>query len=170
MDNAEVGGNRGNFAEGREVFGSFDSFEKAFEGNEGKERREEMGGIATSEMMQEMFDEDNKSGVIEAPAAELGGSQVVEEELKPLAADGTTEGKMGRLAVSLMGDKIDEKSLAELARQVDELSDDPYKLDNFKNRVLSDSVRDSYGRMIGNDDIGEIQAEEQRAKQDGGLK
>lgn len=166
MDNAEVGGNSGNFAENREVFGSFDSFEKAFETKNSGERQKDLGEIATSEMMQEMFDEGDKKDAVQVS----GDTQIVEEELKPLAADGTTEGKMGKLAVSLMGDKIDEKSLEELAKQVDELSNNPYQLDNFKNRVLSDSIRDSYGRMIGNDDNGEIQAEEQKLRQAGGTK
>ena len=168
MDNSDLGGNRGSFTERREVFGTPESFEKAFETDkrDNKETKRSLG--ETAGVMQEIFGEQGETEAQkdqvnkpEFDIPETPGMMPV-PEIKPLANDGTTEGKRGRAVVSLGGERVDAESLELLNREVEKLSDKPYELDNLKNEALSDSLRNSFGRMIGNDDIGEIQAEAKR--------
>lgn len=172
MDNSDLGGNRGSFTERREIFGTPESFEKAFETNKKNSRETEKSLGETAGVMQEIFGEQREA---EAQKEEIEQTEPVFDipdapgmmpvpEIKPLAEDGTTEGVKGHAVVALGGERVDAESLEMLNREVEKLADKPYELDNLKNRALSDSLRNSFGRMIGNDDIGEIQAETKRGE------
>ena len=147
MDNAYEGGIGGSSAGEAEVFGTPESFEQAFAPE--SEQRDVEAEVKRS------FGE--VSMKIPEVGEMPGGEPAI--EVKPLVADGSTEGKLGRIAVSLTGDVMDKESEKQVHEKISELKKNPYELSNYRDEEMADSLRDNFGRIFGNDDIGEIQAE-----------
>ena len=84
------------------------------------------------------------------------------EELRPLIADGTTEKKLGKIGVSLVGEGVDAVGISEVVKEIENrpLSEQSAARDSASAKL----IYANFGRMIGNDDIGEIQAEESALK------
>lgn len=72
-------------------------------------------------------------------------------EMKPLAADGSTERKMGSLALKLSGEELDEASEKEMKQKITELKDNPYELQNYRDEAMTEFLRGSFGRIFGDD-------------------
>ena len=161
MDNANVGGNGGNFAEEQGTFGTPESFEQAFEVGDRAEVNKGLGEAASSEVMREIFGEQE----LESPQKfELPDKpeMMPVPEAKPLIADGTTEKKVGKIGVSLVGDKVDMEGVSAEVKRIKELP--LYEQSAARDEASAKMIYANFGRMIGNDDIGEIQAEEQRRR------
>ena len=159
MDNPEVGGNRGDFGEVQNTLNSPETFNEMFDGKQGGEVDKKLGETASSEMMNEIFD-----GFEGQKQEEFGLPDVPEmmpaAEIKPLIADGTTEKKLGKIGVSLVGEKVDTEGIAAEVKKIKELP--LYEQSAARDEASAKMIYANFGRMIGNDDIGEIQAEEQR--------
>lgn len=177
MDNANAGGDRGDFAEGQGVFGTPESFEKAFETTGHKEANRGIGEAAASEALREVFGEqevgDEKNfespNVLEGAQApettltsemKLANEITLAPEIKPLIADGKTEKKLGKIGVSLVGEKVDAEGVSAEVKKIKALP--LYEQSAARDEASAKMIYANFGRMVGNDDIGEIQAEEQR--------
>ena len=79
---------------------------------------------------------------------------------QPLSVDGSTEGKRQKTTLELSGEIIDKKSEKHLRDAISDLGKKPYELANYRDEAMAESLRSNFGRIFGNDDIGEIQAEE----------
>ena len=79
---------------------------------------------------------------------------------QPLSVDGSTEGKHQKTTLELSGEIIDKKSEKHLRDAISDLGKKPYELANYRDEAMAESLRSNFGRIFGNDDIGEIQAEE----------
>lgn len=172
MDNLEVGGNRSDFI-GDAAPNSFDvalepgqekNSEQLIErtdakaegvkmGTENVETERELGEIAAAKAMEEVL-------------GEIGGNteedNVEATEMKPLIADGTTEKKLGKIGISLVGDKVDVEGVSTEVKKIKSLP--LYEQVNAMNEATDKAIYANFGWMIGNDDIGEIQAEENAEK------
>lgn len=81
------------------------------------------------------------------------------QESRPLAMDGSTEGKLGKIAVDLSGGVIDKNTYKELEKSLDEFKSETgnktgYNLNGLSNRrdkLMAESLRESFGRIFGND-------------------
>ena len=71
-------------------------------------------------------------------------------EMKPLAADGSTEKKMGHIAVDLMGDVMDKVSEKQVREKLSEFKQKPYELNNYRDEEMVQSLRSNFGRIFGN--------------------
>lgn len=126
-----MGGNRGTFSGGQpEVFGAPESFEKAF-------------ADAPA------FNAAPRPSVPEMPGLNTEANVSTTPEMRPLSADGSTEGKLGKLAVQLSGEVLDEASAKEVEHKIAELKDNPYELQNYRDEAMVESLRDSFGRIFG---------------------
>ena len=154
-----MGENSGNFAEKQGAFGAPESFEDAFETDNHAEANRGLGEAATSGVMKEIFGEQEQNNVenFELPDAP---EMMPAPEIKPLIADGTTEKKLGKIGVSLVGEKVDAEGVSAEVKRIKELP--LYEQSAARDEASAKMIYANFGRMIGNDDIGEIQAEEQR--------
>lgn len=178
MDNAEAGGNRGNFAENAgnfgtsEVFGTPESFEHAFETkqNIGELAVEAMGDApdSVSEVAPEKSKFDESTDWVNEIIAKAEANQAKNNgiEQRTLAEDGSTEGKIGKLAVKLSGDLMSEEDAKEVEKAIAEKGADLNSLDTYRNEKMVHSLLGTFGRIFGNDDVGEIQAEEHKREQE----
>ncbi|MBQ3326013.1 hypothetical protein IJG79_02625 [Candidatus Saccharibacteria bacterium] len=80
-------------------------------------------------------------------------------DTRPLSFDGSTEGKHQKTMLGISGEVIDKKSERELKEAINDLKKKPYELSNYRDEAMTESLRGNFGRIFGNDDIGEIQAE-----------
>lgn len=159
MDNANIGGREVDFAEGQAIFGTPESFEKAFETDNHTETSRGIGEAATDAALREIFEE-QESGESEKLAPSDVPVVASTPEIKPLIADGTTEKKLGKIGVSLVGEKVDAEGVSAEVKKIKELP--LYEQSAARDEASAKMIYANFGRMIGNDDIGEIQAEEQR--------
>ena len=138
-----MGGNRGTFNDGQpEVFGTPDSFEKAFSDAPAFRGVEQEGAP-------EFNANPNLMNAKEAPNIGMENQDAL--GMKPLAMDGSTEGKLGKLALRLSGEELDEASAKEVRGKISELKDKPYELQNYRDEVMVEFLRDSFGRIFGDD-------------------
>lgn len=167
MNDANVGGNRGDFAEEQNPFGMPETLGKssgekvtAEESLQSADLNKGLGETATSEVMKEIFGiEEDVTDNSEQPEV----PEMVEvTEQRPLIADGTTEKKLGKIGVSLVGEKVDAEGIENAVKKITELPlyEQSAALDEAKTKM----IYANFGWMIGNDDIGEIQAEEKAGK------
>ena len=89
------------------------------------------------------------------PTIEMMGEAVAdfpgETELRPLADDGSTERKIDKKKIlTFDGDIIDKESQKEVEKAIKEYANDPFELDNLRNQMMADGLRDNYGRIFGN--------------------
>lgn len=161
MDNSELGGVKSDFSEGEKSF--FDEKQSDRSGVERTAKTErELGGAATAGIVEELFGEEaNKGREDEFELPDIPEMMPV-PELKPLIADGTTEKKLGKVGVSLVGEKVDAEGVSAAVKKIKDLP--LYEQSAARDEASAKMIYANFGRMIGNDDIGEIQAEEQRAK------
>ena len=197
MDNTNVGGNRGTIAGEPDVFGSPESFEKAFgvekrSGNEqigaqggeydDKQRKEQMMGLGGAAVGSNGIDsveaelaEIGRKGKMDRATGgmtdETGGMIGVENsdtitfsgvdmetgmkktpEMEPLAADGSTEGKLGKIAVSLVGDGISRDMAKEIKEEYEKNANDPYEMAIGVNELTTKFLKDAYGRNFPDND------------------
>ena len=158
MDSSEAGGNGGNFGEGRaEVPEAFDDI---FNAEQGKDTEKKLGKAVSSEIVNEIFGE--AEGEKNAAEFELPDmpEMMPAAEIKPLIADGTTEKKLGKIGVSLVGEKVDAEGIETEVKKIKGLP--LYEQSAARDAASAKMIYANFGRMIGNDDIGEIQAEEER--------
>ena len=163
MNNIGVPGDKQNFAEKQN--GSNGEFDGIFGGKQPESINTEknLGEVTTSEMMREMFEDEmqqetkseDKTGLEEIPDI------MPVSEVKPLIADGTTERKLGKIGVSLVGEKVDTVGIGSEVKKIKELP--LYEQSAARDEASAKMIYANFGRMIGNDDIGEIQAEEGKA-------
>ena len=166
MNNTGIGGNGGDFAERQGSVAMPESFEELFETGQGvavqdreiqSNPERSLGEIASSEAMKEILSETGyeKREKNEAPdMLEIKPAA----ELKPLIADGTTEKKLGHVGVSLVGEKVDAEGISVEVKKIKALP--LYEQSAARDEASAKMIYANFGRMIGNDDIGEIQAEE----------
>lgn len=83
-------------------------------------------------------------------------------DYRPLSADGSTEGKHFKTKIDMNGDVIDRRSERIVREEIDRLKKDPYEQSNARDRMMVKVMEENWGRIFGNDDIGEIQAEAAR--------
>lgn len=133
MENTEVGGNRG------ETLNTGVNFDMS--------KAPEFGQMPEAELAELAAANAPKQGEI------MDFSEMAEmtPEMKPLAADGSTEKAMGKIAVDLMGDVIDKATEKEIAGKISELKKDPYGLANYRDTEMTESLRNNFGRIFGND-------------------
>ena len=165
MDNPQNGGNKGNFGEGQNDFSWIEA-----ENRDGRENVEsKLGGTATTGVMDEILNEIDERKIdaadTDSESFDLPDMKPV-AELKPLIADGTTERKLGKVGISLVGDKVDIEGVSAEVKRIKQM---PLREQvNAVNETTAKEIYANFGWMIGNDDIGEIQAEEAaRASQAG---
>lgn len=161
MDNSELGGVKSDFSGGEKSF-----FDEKQNDRYGVERTAEtergLGGAATAGIVEELFGEEaNKGREDEFDLPDIP-EMMPAPELKPLIADGTTEKKLGKVGVSLVGEKVDAEGVSAAVKKIKDLP--LYEQSAARDEASAKMIYANFGRMIGNDDIGEIQAEEQRAK------
>ena len=167
MDNSEVGGKRSDFSGGEKNVSDFDGLEEWFGANgattENKSKVERGLGEAASstEIAKELFGEEPEKSKDEFSLPDVP-EMMPAPELKPLIADGTTEKKLGKIGVSLVGEKVDVEGVSAAVKKIKELP--LYEQSAARDEASAKMIYANFGRMIGNDDIGEIQAEEQRTK------
>lgn len=165
MDNPQIGGNKGDFGESQNDFLWMERNNR--DARESAEK--ELGGVATTGVMDEILDEIGE-GKIDAVGTDEEMFDLPEmkpvAELKPLIADGTTERKLGKVGISLVGDKVDMEGVSAEVKRIKQM---PLREQvNAVNETIAKEIYANFGWMIGNDDIGEIQAEEAaRASQAG---
>ena len=87
---------------------------------------------------------------------ELTGKEIVDfpevTAQKSLATDGTTEGKIDKQKIwTFDGEIIDKESVKYIEEKVEEYKNDPFELDNIKNKMMTEGLRDNYGRIFGDD-------------------
>ena len=142
MDNTNVGGNRGTFNGGQpETFGAPESFEKAFSDAPA------FGGVNQNVTQ----DYNSAPGTMTPETVQFAGAGIEDApESRPLAMDGTTEGNLGKLALRLSGEELDEASAKEVRQKIVELKDKPYELQNYRDEAMVEFLRDSFGRIFGN--------------------
>ena len=161
MDNSKNGGNRVENLERREIFSAPESFENLYQEENRRASEDINRGLGeTAEVMGEIFGENKNVG--EHKDVDNTPEMVMSvEELKPLIADGSTEGKLGKIGVSLVGEGVDTAGISEVVKEIENrpLSEQSAARDSASARL----ILANFGRMIGNDDIGEIQAEEKNA-------
>lgn len=161
----EISPNEGVGSDGRAI----ESFEQAFGAETANESRRGLGNAAmASDGMQS----------IEAELAELGRNGQLEQhndlaqnsaetiafsgvdmetgmketpELKPLGADGSTEGRMGRAAVSLVKEDINLGIVQEAEKSSSEFKNNPSRLDDKRNELMVKMLRDDFGRIFADD-------------------
>ena len=159
MNNTNVGGNGGNFAGEQGAFDATESFEKAFQVGKQSETNKGLGEAATVGMMEEIFggEEVGRGEDYKLPDAP---EMMPAPEIKPLIADGTTEKKLVKIGVSLVSEKVDTEGINAEVKRIKNLP--LYEQSPARDRASAEMIYANFGRMVGNDDIGEIQAEEQR--------
>lgn len=82
---------------------------------------------------------------------ELPPDTLPAEPFRPLAVDGSTEGKIDKSKIlSFDGDIIDKDSQKQVEKVIRENADNPFELDNLRNQMMADGLRDNYGRIFGN--------------------
>ncbi|MBQ3309654.1 hypothetical protein IJG78_03190 [Candidatus Saccharibacteria bacterium] len=166
MDNSKVGGT-GDMAKSPEIFGSPESFEGAFEAGDGRRevRTNELGERAR--VATEMLATPDTTLLQEAaeirnwePNDEMMLSPTEIEdfpgitESRPLASDGSTEGKIdSKKIISFDGEVMDKDSVKEVEKAVKAQENDPFELDNIRNQMMVDGLRDNYGRIFGDDEM-----------------
>ncbi|MBR2588818.1 hypothetical protein IKE84_00515 [Candidatus Saccharibacteria bacterium] len=101
----------------------------------------------------------------EIESSEIFGEAIADfpgvTETKSLAEDGSTEGKIDKKKIlAFDGDLIDRESQKQVEKIIREHSDDPYELDNLRNQMMADGLRDNYGRIFGNDNYKEDTSQE----------
>lgn len=72
-------------------------------------------------------------------------------ELKPLVADGSTEGRLGKAAVSLVHEDINLGIVREAEKSSEEFKNNPSKLDDKRNELMVKMLRDEFGRIFADD-------------------
>lgn len=150
MDNANAGGNRGTFNGGQpEVFGAPESFDKAFSNTPSFNGVEQDNGQKNNSVPAPVTPEAIQFSDAET-SADIGNAP----EVRPLAMDGTTEGNLGKLALRLSGEELDEASAKEVKQKITELKDKPYELQNYRDEAMVEFLRDSFGRIFGNNNEG----------------
>lgn len=154
MENANVGGNRGTFGGGEPGDLDVQPIVKQPENF----ARPETYGATNNFAGPEIYGtpENFEQAFSNAASTEVGNkipnmetADISTTESRPLAADGTTEGKIGRLAVQLSGEMLDEASAKEVKDKIVELKDDPYELQNYRDEAMVDFLRDNFGRIFG---------------------
>lgn len=95
---------------------------------------------------------------IDRPDSEMATPQAI--EMQPLSIDGSTEEKRQKMSLGIDGEIIDKGSEKKLREVITQLSKKPFELNNYRDEAMAESLLSNFGRMFGNDDIGEIQAEE----------
>ena len=129
-----MGGNRGTFGGERpENFGTPESFEKAFSDVP------EFNAAPRPVSPETVAAMEPARAVGVKPTPEMG------------TTDTSTEGRLGKLAVQLSGEVIDDASAKEIERKITELKDDPYELQNYRDRAMVESLKGSFGRVFGSD-------------------
>ena len=173
---------------GSEGFGSEpENFEQAFgmgESEKGNAQRE-IGGAAISSAASSVMNSEGMRS-IETELAELGanGNEGSDEtigfsgidmetgmketpEIRPLAADGSTERRLGKSAL-LMSDKdIDLEIVKEVERSKEESKDNFKELSAKRDEMMVKFMRDKFGLIFG-DDGNETEAGEQNMMKKGG--
>ena len=166
MNNTDIRGYGGDFAEKQSGVDTSEPFEKVFESGRDEilQDREaqnsperELGGIVSSETMREILGEAGYEGKEKFEVPDVPEMKPA-AELKPLIADGTTEKKLGHIGVSLVGEKVDAEGIGVEVKKIKELP--LYEQSAARDEASARMIYANFGRMIGNDDIGEIQAEE----------
>lgn len=159
MDNSEVGGIRSDFVGNKAD--TFDALEGIFDTEQMNpaEREKKLGEAATGTIEELFRDEaerkdDTEFGLPDVP------EMMPTPEIKPLIADGTTEKKLGKIGVSLVGEKVDVEGVSSAVKKIKDLP--LYEQSAARDAASAKMIYANFGRMIGNDDIGEIQAEKQR--------
>lgn len=166
MDNSKIGGKGNDFVERRSNTSVPETFEDMFRteqsevvSNPENQSRSErgLGEVTTSEVMREILSEvgNEKNEKFEVPDIP---EMMPVTEMKPLVADGTTEKKLGHTGVSLVGDRVDAEGIGIEVKKIKELP--LYEQSAARDAASAKMIYANFGRMIGNDDIGEIQAEE----------
>ena len=75
----------------------------------------------------------------------------MDTEYKPLAEDGSTEGKIDKDKIlTFGGDLIDKESQKQVRKVISKYKNDPFELDNKRNEMMANGLRDNYGRIFGN--------------------
>ncbi|MBQ3352637.1 hypothetical protein IJG91_03220 [Candidatus Saccharibacteria bacterium] len=75
----------------------------------------------------------------------------IDTEYKPLAEDGSIEGKIDKDKIlTFGGDLIDKESQKQVRKVISKYKNDPFELDNKRNEMMADGLRDNYGRIFGN--------------------
>lgn len=92
----------------------------------------------------------------------------MDTEYKPLAEDGSTEGKIDKDKIlTFGGDLIDKESQKQVKKIISKYKNDPFELDNKRNEMMADGLRDNYGRIFGNNnDADDVAPESSQAKQE----
>ncbi len=93
----------------------------------------------------------------------LQGARMLDTEYKPLAEDGSTEGKIDKDKIlTFGGDLIDKESQKQVEKALSKYKNDPFELDNIRNEMMADGLRDNYGRIFGNDNSADDAPEKQQ--------
>lgn len=73
-------------------------------------------------------------------------------DVRPLAEGGSTEGKIDKKKIlSFDGDVMDKDSQKQIEQVIKDNASNPFQLDNERNQMMVDGLRDNYGRIFGSD-------------------
>lgn len=188
MDNLGTGGNRGNMdGKSPEVFDDREEKNEKLQFGErpdlSGEAKTGLGGTATEmlslpdspeitppeiappEMMpSEMTPpEMTPPEMVPSEINMLQGVEPLDTEYRPLAEDGSTEGKIDKDKIlTFGGDLIDKESQKQVEKALSKYKNDPFELDNIRNEMMADGLRDNYGRIFGNDNSADDAPEKQQ--------
>lgn len=167
MDYSEIGGNVSDFSGGEKVDSDFDGKNEISGASSERTIETERGlGEAATGIVEELFGNEPEKGRDDEFGLPDVPDMMPAPELKPLIADGTTEKKLGKIGVSLVGEKVDVEGVSSAVKKIKDLP--LYEQSAARDEASAKMIYANFGRMIGNDDIGEIQAEKQREKRERG--